>query len=87
MLLLFQQHSNIRPINGNNNEITKDIINKHNVLLSYLSDNKVKLDNIKAILHYHNISIPTNFKLADLKDPLLQHCITTMTMPITFIRL
>ena len=62
----------------------KDIINKHKVLLS-LSDNKVKHDNIKAILHYHNISIPTNFKLPDLKDLLLQHCNTTMTMPIIFV--
>ena len=73
-----------RPINSNNNEIMKDIISKHKVLLS-LSDNKVKLENIKAILHNHNIPIPTNFKLADLKDLLLQHCNTTTTMPITFL--
>ena len=73
-----------RPINCNNNEIMKDIINNHKVLLP-LSDNKVKLDNIKAILNYDNISIPTHFKLADLKDLLLQHCNTTMTMPITFV--
>ena len=42
-----------RPIHSNNNEIMKDIINKHKVLLS-LPDNKVKLDNIRAILHYRD---------------------------------
>ena len=73
-----------RPIHSNNNEIMKDIINKHKVLLS-LPDNKVKLDNIRAILHYHNISTPTNIKLADLKDLLLQHCNNTESVPITFV--
>ncbi|KAJ7371880.1 hypothetical protein OS493_022601 [Desmophyllum pertusum] len=73
-----------KPIHANNNDIIKDIIYKHKTMLS-LSDNKVKLDNIKAILLYHNISIPPNMKLADLKDLLLHHCNTTMTMPITFV--
>ncbi|KAL9951170.1 hypothetical protein ACROYT_G043787 [Oculina patagonica] len=73
-----------KPIHANNNDIIKEIIDKHKNLLS-LSDNKVKLDNIKAVLLYHNISIPSNMKLADLKDLLLHHCNTTTTMPITFI--
>ena len=42
-----------RPIHSNKNKIMKDIINKHKVLLS-LPDNKVKLDNIRAILHYRD---------------------------------
>lgn len=71
-------------IHANNNDIIKGIIHQHKNLLS-LSDNKVKLDNIKAVLLYHNISIPPNMKLADLKDLLLHHCNTTTTMPITFV--
>ena len=73
-----------KPIHSNNHEIIKDIIQNHKNLLS-LPDNKVKLDNIKAILLYHSISIAPNMKVADLKDLLLQHCNTTMTMPITFV--
>ena len=43
-----------KPIHSNNHEIIKDIIQNHKNLLS-LPDNKVRLDNIKAILDllYH----------------------------------
>ena len=54
-----------KPIHANNNDIIKSIIHQHKNLLS-LSDNKVKLDNIKAVLLHHNISIPPNMKIGDL---------------------
>ena len=73
-----------KPIHANNNDILKSIIHQHKNLLS-LSDNKVKLDNIKAVLLHHNISIPPNMKIGDLKDLLLYHCNTTKTVPITFV--
>ena len=73
-----------KPVDSDANNIIKDIIHKHKDLLS-LSDNKVKLENIKAILLYHNISVLPNMKLADLKDLLLQHCNTSVTVPITFV--
>ena len=73
-----------KQIHSNNIDIVKDIIHNHKKLLS-LPDNKVKLDNIRAILLHHNISIPPNMKVADLKYLLLRHCNTTMTMPITFV--
>ena len=43
------------------NQLIVITIKKHENLLS-LSDNKVKLDNIKAILLYHNIAKPPNMK-------------------------
>ena len=45
-----------RPNNLNDNEIIKEIIQKHKNLLS-LSDSKASLANIKSILQHHNISI------------------------------
>ena len=36
-------------------------------------------------LTFLGLSKLSNFKLAGLKDLLLQHCNTTMTMPITFV--
>lgn len=73
-----------KQIHSNDIDIVKDIIHNHKNLLS-LPDNKVKLDNIRAILLHHNISIPSNMKVADLKDLLLRHCNTTMTMPVTVV--
>ena len=71
-----------KPVDSDANNIIKDIIHKHIEDLLSLSDNKVpKLENIKAILLYHNISVLPNMKLADLKDLLLQHCNTSVTVP------
>ena len=36
-------------------------------------------------LTFLGLSKLSNFKLAGLKDLLLQHCNTTMTMPVTFV--
>lgn len=68
----------------NNNFIIKEIVQKHKNLLS-LNDNKAKMENIKEILQYHNISIQPSMKLAALKDLLLQHCNTAPTVPVTFV--
>lgn len=73
-----------KQIHSNDIDIVKDIIHHHKNLPS-LPDNKVKLDNIRAILLHHNISIPSNMKVADLKDLLLRHCNTIMTMPVAFV--
>jgi len=73
-----------KQIHSNNIDIVKDIIHNHKNLLS-LPDHKVKLDNVRANLLHHNISILPNMKVADSKDLLLRHCNTTMTMPLTFV--
>jgi len=62
-----------RPIHLIDNYVLKEIIEKHKHLLS-LSDSRASdLANMKAILQYHNISIQSNMKTADLKELLLQH--------------
>ena len=68
----------------NDNYVLKEIIEKHKHLLS-LSDSKAKLANVKAILQYHNISIQSNMKTADLKELLLQHWNPISAVPITFV--
>jgi predicted metal-binding protein len=69
---------------ANNSEIVKKVVNDHKELLS-LPDSKVKLQNIKAILQYHNTPFKSNLKLDDLKDILLQQCNTTSSIPVSFV--
>ena len=73
-----------QPNNLNDNEIIKEIIQKHKNLLS-LSDSKASLANIKSILQHHNISIQSNRKMADLKEVLLKHCNSLSSVFITFV--
>lgn len=77
-------NTSYRPFHSNNTEIVKSIIKHHKEALS-LPDNKVKLENLKSILQYHNITIKSSMKLDELKDLLLQNCNNTNNFPISFV--
>ena len=62
-----------QPNSLNDNQVIKEIIEKHKNLLM-LRDKKASLTNIKAILQHHNISTQSNRKIANLKELLLKHC-------------